>query len=217
MSLVATTDAHTPWGRLVLEDVPEGTPTRILDAAMVRFSEQGITSTTMSQLAADVGISRVWLYRYFGNRDAVVAALLGREAKRFLDALVALIDPTTPVTEGVSAAFEFAVVTLRGHELLQRVLTLEPEVAAPFITSGIGPMLQAAGRVIASHLEQGASMGPAEASVVSDAILRLVMSIVVNNETEIDFDDPAQRGAFIDHIVPRLVGRPLRRPSRATG
>jgi AcrR family transcriptional regulator len=206
MALVGTTDAHTPWGRLVLEDAAEGTPTRILDAAMVRFSEQGITSTTMSQLAADVGISRVWLYRYFSNRDAVVAALLGREAKRFLDALVALIDPSVPVTEGVCAAFEFSVVTLRGHELLQKVLTLEPEVAAPFITSGIGPMLHAAGVVIASHLEQGASMEPSEATVVSDAILRLVMSIVVNNETQVDFDDPAQRRAFIDRIVPRLVG-----------
>jgi AcrR family transcriptional regulator len=204
--VTATDDAHTPWGRLVLEEAAEGTPTRILDAAMERFSAQGITSTTMSQLAADVGISRVWLYRYFGNRDAVVAALLGREAKRFLDRLVALIDPTTPVTEGVSAAFEFAVVTLRGHELLQRVLALEPEVAAPFITSGIGPMLQAASLVIAAHLEQSAAMAPVEAAAVSDAILRLVMSIVVNNETQVDFDDAVQRRTFIDLVVPRLVG-----------
>ncbi len=205
---MATTDAdaHTPWGRLVLEEAAEGTPSRILDAAMVRFSQQGIRSTTMSQLAADVGISRVWLYRYFSNRDAVVAGLLGREAKRFIDALVALIDPSVPVVKGVADAFEFAVVTLRGHELLQRVLTLEPEVAAPFITSGIGPMLQAAGRVIAGHLEHSAGMDRDEANIVSDAILRLVMSIVVNNETRVDFDDPEQRRAFIDRIVPRLVG-----------
>jgi AcrR family transcriptional regulator len=202
---VATTDAHPLWGRLVLEEAAEGTPTRILDAAMARFSEQGIRSTTMSQIAMDVGISRVWLYRYFDNRDAIVAALFGREAKRFLDELELLIDPGMPVTAGVAAAFEFAVVALRGHALLQRVLMLEPEVAAPFITSGIGPMLQAAGHVIAGHLHTSADMDLDEATAVSDAILRMVMSIVVNNETLVDFDDSAQRRSFIDRVIPRLI------------
>jgi AcrR family transcriptional regulator len=202
---VSSTEPLTPWGPLVLEEQPPGTPSRILDAAMKRFTEQGITATTMSQVADEAGISRVWLYRFFASRDAVVLALLGREAKRFLDSLASVVDPDVPVTASVAAAFEFAIVTLRGHQLLQRVLVHEPEIAAPFLSTGFGPVLRAAGDVIAPYLQFGAAMTPSAATAVSDTLLRLVLSITLSNETQIDFDDPRQRRAYIDRIIPCLV------------
>jgi AcrR family transcriptional regulator len=195
----------TPWGPLVVEEPAPGTASRILDAAMERFTRQGITATTMSQIAGDCEISRVWLYRFYAGRDAVVTALLGREARRFLDQLARVIDPERPVTEAVEAAFEFAVVTLRGHELLQRVLVHEPEVAAPFLTSGIGPVLRAVGDVIGPYLQAEAGMTPLAARAVSDTLLRLILSITLNNETQIDFDDARQRRAYIRQVIPRLV------------
>jgi AcrR family transcriptional regulator len=202
---VSTPEPLTPWGPLIVEEAAPGTASRILDAAMERFTRQGITATTMSQIAGDCEISRVWLYRFYAGRDAVVSALLGREAKRFLDQLAAVIDPERPVTEAVEAAFEFAVVTLRGHELLQRVLVHEPEVAAPFLTSGIGPVLRAVGDVIGPYLQAEAGMTPVAASAVSDTLLRLILSITLNNESQVDFDDARQRQAYIRQVIPRLV------------
>jgi AcrR family transcriptional regulator len=202
---VSTPEPLTPWGPLVVEEPPPGTASRILDAAMERFTRQGIASTTMSQLAEDAGISRVWLYRFFAGRDAVVSALLGREAKRFLDQLAAATDLTLPITEAVESAFEFAIVTLRGHELLQRVLVHEPEVAAPFLSNGMGPVLRAAGDVIGPFLQLRAAMTPPAASAVADTLLRLVLSIMLNNETRVDFDDPAERLAYIKQVIPRLI------------
>jgi AcrR family transcriptional regulator len=202
---VSTPEPLTPWGPLVVEEAAPGTASRILDVAMQRFTRQGIAATTMSQIAGDCEISRVWLYRFYAGRDAVVSALLGREAKRFLDQLAAVIDPEVPVTNAVEAAFEFAVVTLRGHELLQRVLVHEPEVAAPFLTSGIGPILRAVGDVIGPYLQAGAGMTPDAARAVSDTLLRLILSITLNNETQIDFDDARQRRAYIRQVIPRLV------------
>jgi AcrR family transcriptional regulator len=204
---VTTPEPLTPWGPLVVAEAPPGTASRILDAAMERFSRQGIAATTMSQLAEDVGISRVWLYRFYAGRDAVVLALLGREAKRFLDQLAAVIDPEVAVTDAVEAAFEFAVVTLRSHELLQRVLVHEPEVAAPFLTSGIGPILRAVGDVVSPYLQASAGMTPVAAGAVADTLLRLILSITLNNESQVDFDDPRRRRAYIRQIIPRLVPR----------
>ena len=202
---MSTPEPLTPWGPLVVEDAAPGTASRILDAAMERFTRQGITTTTMSQIAGDVEISRVWLYRFYAGRDAVVLALLGREAKRFLDQLAAVIDPEVPVTDAVETAFEFAVVTLRGHELLQRVLVHEPEVAAPFLTGGIGPLLRAVADVLGPYLESRAAMATDTARAVSDTLLRLILSITLNNETQVDFDDPRQRRAYIRQVIPRLV------------
>lgn len=56
-----------------------GDPTEeILAAASRLFEKLGIESTTMSRLAAEVGLKQSSLYYYFPNRDAVVATLVAR-------------------------------------------------------------------------------------------------------------------------------------------
>jgi AcrR family transcriptional regulator len=194
-----------PWGEVSL-DSPDGVRAKVLDAAMVRFTQQGIARTTMSQLAADVGISREWLYRHFDNRDSVVRALLGREAQRFLLELGERVDPALAVTDAVIEGFVLSVERLRAHELLQRVLLTEPETAAPFVTTGSGVLLEAATTYAAGYLRARARLTPADARDVAETLLRLVLSIVVNNDAVIDFDDARQRRAYAQRIVPRLLG-----------
>jgi TetR/AcrR family transcriptional regulator len=56
-----------------------GDPTdEILTAASRLFQERGLENTTMSRLAAEVGLKQSSLYYYFPNRDAVVAALVAQ-------------------------------------------------------------------------------------------------------------------------------------------
>jgi TetR/AcrR family transcriptional regulator len=55
----------------------EGDPTgQILAAAGRLFGELGVASTTMSRLAAEVGLGQSSLYYYFRSREEVVAALV---------------------------------------------------------------------------------------------------------------------------------------------
>jgi len=44
---------------------------RIVDAAEQLFLEKGIESVSMSDIAAQAGITRVTVYRYFANRDEI--------------------------------------------------------------------------------------------------------------------------------------------------
>ena len=56
-----------------------GDPTEdILAVAGRLFGELGVAATTMSKLAAEVGLGQSSLYYYFRNRDEVVAALVAR-------------------------------------------------------------------------------------------------------------------------------------------
>lgn len=61
------------------------TPDRILEAAERSMNRFGL-AVSMSDVAADAGLSRGSLYRYFGDRDGLVRAVLDRTADRFVAA-----------------------------------------------------------------------------------------------------------------------------------
>lgn len=196
----------TPWGPVTPHEPGTDVAERILDVALRRFVDQGIATTTMSQLAADAGISRVWLYHHYPNRDAVVRALLGREAVRFLGQVVAADDPSADAVDVVVNAIVCSIRYLRRHELLRQVLHSEPEVVAPYLATGIGPVLRLTVEAATDFLRRRAGMSPAEARASAETLVRVVLTILVNNDTTIDFDDPRQLRAWANRIVPRLLG-----------
>jgi TetR/AcrR family transcriptional regulator len=80
-------------GRPVLGDPTD----EILGAAARLFGELGVAGTTMSRLAAEVGLGQSSLYYYFRSRDEVVAALVAR-------ANVTSLDLVTEVASGPGSA-----------------------------------------------------------------------------------------------------------------
>ncbi len=61
----------------------------VLDATAALLAQHGPTGVTMSQVAADAGIGRATLYKYFGDVDAVIAAWHDRQIREHLDQVVA--------------------------------------------------------------------------------------------------------------------------------
>ena len=71
--------------------VAVGDPTdEILRSAAALFGELGVAGTTMSRLAAEVGLGQSSLYYWFRNRDEVVAALVARANVVSLDLVTRL-------------------------------------------------------------------------------------------------------------------------------
>jgi AcrR family transcriptional regulator len=60
---------------------------RLCDAAERRFAEHGAEAVTIRELAADVGVSPMTPYRYFKDKDAILAAVRARAFDRHADAL----------------------------------------------------------------------------------------------------------------------------------
>ena len=56
---------------------------RVLDAADSCFGEFGVDRTTMEHVAQASGLSRGLIYKYLGDRDGVVLAVLERRARVF--------------------------------------------------------------------------------------------------------------------------------------
>src|SRR6202521_6278625 len=70
----ATTSSRSPV-------MPEADPaTRaILDAAVVEFEQHGFRRVALDDVARRAGVSRTTIYRRFGGRDELVAAVIDRE------------------------------------------------------------------------------------------------------------------------------------------
>lgn len=60
---------------------------RLCAAAERLFAEQGLDAVTMRQLAAELGVSPMTPYRYFHDKDEILAAIRAAAFERFTDAL----------------------------------------------------------------------------------------------------------------------------------
>jgi AcrR family transcriptional regulator len=63
-----------------------------LDTAAALVAEHGLASVTMSRIAAETGIGRATLYKYFPDVEAILAAWHARHVARHLEHLAAVRD-----------------------------------------------------------------------------------------------------------------------------
>ncbi|MGH9137140.1 MAG: TetR/AcrR family transcriptional regulator [Acidimicrobiales bacterium] len=200
----------TPWG-LVNPNASDVQATemrdRILDAAGERFAAQGISATTMGQVAADAGISRAWLYRNFPSRDAIVRTLLLRESERFAAGLVQGDRPDRPAEQTITAAFIHIVQYLRRHPLLQRILVTDREAVTPFLTTEAGPVLRLAVDATRTYLTRRAALSARDSAIAAETIVRVLISIATTPTAAVDFDDPRALRAYAARVIPPLLAR----------
>jgi AcrR family transcriptional regulator len=62
-------------------------PSQILEAAMVCFAKRGFHQASMHDISAEAGISVGLIYRYFENKEAVIAAMADRHKKEIHEVL----------------------------------------------------------------------------------------------------------------------------------
>ena len=69
----------------VLSDDTEEARAQILKAAESMFQRYGVSKTTMDDIAKEAGVSRPTVYRYFGDRDSLITALIEARSRRLFD------------------------------------------------------------------------------------------------------------------------------------
>lgn len=70
--------------------------TQILDAAEALFSERGLDRLTLADVAADTGLTKAALYRYFRSKELLFLAVYRRALTAFVDDLEAQGDGEFP-------------------------------------------------------------------------------------------------------------------------
>jgi AcrR family transcriptional regulator len=179
---------------------------RILDAARRRFEAQGVAATTMSEIAADASISRAWLYRQFANREAVLRALIAREAQLLVAEVRRASQPALSLAERLTESFVHIVRYLRGSALVKRVLVSDEQHTAPYLLGDAVPILRWGIATLTTSLSEGPDgLSPAKAKRASETFVRLMFSIAISPSLVVDLDNPRELKALATHVVQGLL------------
>ena len=142
-------------------------------------------------MAERSGVGRSTVYRRFDGRNALIAATVAHEARRFLGVLAEHADPSAPLVDQVADAFVTGLrvaratgldTRLRDEPLLLRLLTVD---AGPVVAA-------AADHLVALHRANSSGAGAhADADVAratAELLVRLAISFVLTPETVLDDD-----------------------------
>src|SRR3954453_10779385 len=110
----------------------------ILRAAAEEVAAVGLRRTTLTAVPRRAGVSRMTVYREYGDAAALFRALLTESIGEVVlgDNADAehLPDARQRLGEGVAAAVE----RLAEHPMMRRVLELDPELLLPFVVDRFG-------------------------------------------------------------------------------
>lgn len=136
----------------------------LLDALRACVLHVGVRRTTFAEVARLAGVSRMTLYRNFGDVGSAVAELMTREFSALLEAaerdVAHLPTARARLVEGAALVVE----RLAGHELFRRVVDVDAELLLPYVVDRLGATQRAA----VTAFERVVAHGQAEGSIRDD-------------------------------------------------
>jgi AcrR family transcriptional regulator len=124
----------------------------IIEAAYICVAERGVAATTTRHIADVAGISVGSLYEYFGNKEAIFAAM----NQRFVAEVVAMIKPLVPVIsrlpigEGIKSLLMHLQRFLSQND--NRYLKFVPQAMRMDIKDYMGPVSRVLMEVAMQHV-----------------------------------------------------------------
>ncbi|MCF3939664.1 TetR/AcrR family transcriptional regulator [Gordonia tangerina] len=199
--------ARRKTGNVLSEDVDEARK-QIMVAAERVFQRYGVAKTTMDDIGREAGVSRPTVYRYFGDRDTLISALIERRSRMlFVKARKFLLDQETFADQLVEGLI-FLVDRGRKDPLVRILVSPEHmQMAEPLVgSSGLAARLTAEmwEPVIDRAVERGEVRPDLDKQKMAEWIA-LVQFILVGR---LDFDrpdDPVHREMLRDFVLPAFL------------
>ena len=161
------------------------TRTILLDAALEAVGRLGLGKLSMGEVARAAGVSRQTLYRYFRDRDELIAALVLREEEAFVGAMVSAAAPHEDIRDALEAGIAGILDFARRHPLLDPLIESEPGVLLPFLTTKRGPALGALRSAVEGLVgDRCGHLSVTRVRTFSDALARLLLSYVTTPPDE---------------------------------
>ncbi len=127
----------------------------ILDAARACVLDVGLRRTTLADVARRAGVSRMTVYRQYGDLSAIVSALLTSELLGLIEAAREEAASRLTARERLVGAAVLVVERLASHPLWCKVLDLDPELLLPLVVDRFGSTQRAAVDLVGAQIEQG--------------------------------------------------------------
>ncbi len=113
---------------------------QLLDAALKLIAEHGFAGVSMEAIAREAEIAKTVVYEAFGNLEDLLGALLEREQRRVLEAIVASV-PQLPLSgdpaEILAGSIRTALEAVRAHPDTWRLILLPADGTPPSVRAEV--------------------------------------------------------------------------------
>jgi AcrR family transcriptional regulator len=188
---------------------PDAEHERILDAALAAFMDFGIRRTSMGEVARRASISPATLYRRFSGKEHIVWAVGRREVQRLIALVDAQVDPAESAEDQVVAMAVAFLGGLRENALLHRLLTTEPEIVLPLLTTQ-GAVVLALGRAYVvefiRRVQRHDDHPTFDPDPVAEMVARVALSLALTPQTCLPVDDEAAFRQFAHRHIAGALG-----------
>jgi len=189
---------------------------RILDAALDLAAASGVQNLTMDAVARRARVGRMTVYRRFGDRPALIAALGAREGRRCLEQLDAAAGIDAPIADQVAAGFATSLRLAREHPLLSRLARLEPGTVLTALTEDGGALFALAREYLSQRLrrsQRAGVLGALEVDEAAELLVRLAISFVLIPESVLPLDDEGRVKRLARELLAPILTTGPRRTS----
>jgi AcrR family transcriptional regulator len=179
---------------------------RILDATLVEAEAKGLERVTMDGVAARAKVGRMTVYRRFGSKEELAAALAQREATVSLARIAAAVDPSGSIPAQVADGFVAALETARSHPLLQRLARFEPEVLLAGFNDPDDPLFAMLRGFVAAQISAAAGESlRADPEEAAEILVRIGLSYLLIPNGIVDVGDEASARRLAETLIAPIV------------
>src|ERR1700712_1934733 len=153
----------------------------ILRAAAEEVAAVGLRRTTLTDVARRAGVSRMTVYREYGDAAALFRALLTESIGEVVFGAEGDGRHLPTVRERIVEGVSLTVERLAEHPMMRRVLELDPELLLPFVVDRFGPGQRLALEHVRGQLRAGMEEGsvrPLDVGPAARLILLTAQSVV---------------------------------------
>ena len=182
-------------------DDRSSTRVRIVDGTLHCLARQGITKTTLDDIARTSGLSRATVYRTFPRgKEDILAAVVETEVARLFSSLAVAMGEANDLEDVLVAGMVESARWLRSHEALAYLLEHEPGVVLPHLTFGeLDRVLLVAGDRAAPFFARW--LEPEQASRAAEWAVRIVLAYCSGPQAGTDLTDADDARALVRTFV----------------
>jgi AcrR family transcriptional regulator len=190
--------------------VPDGTEERILVGAEQCMARLGVSRLSMTDVAAQAGVSRGAVYLHFADRRALINAVLTRAAHRFVTSSAAAVRRRRTLVGQVAEAAVFIRTHLGDSVLTLRLPADEESLLATLLTSQMERLVEEWVEFWLPFLREAEQRGEIRHDVdhrhAAEWIVRIMLSFAIMPPVTFGADRPDHIRTFVREFIVSGLG-----------
>ncbi|AWH94854.1 TetR/AcrR family transcriptional regulator [Dietzia psychralcaliphila] len=178
---------------------------RIIDATAGLIDRHGVAKTTLSDVAAELGVTRQTVYRHLGSISEIVSVVAARGAEDFVDRMVSHLEGSRSPADAVVEGILFCLRTVPNDPRLNLLLQLGD--TATFSRAATSPVMLGYGSAMLRRFPvdwADAGVSDDDLDGLAEMIMRLLISLL-DSSTEVPRPEDEVRALLERWLVPALT------------